>query len=85
MDNSNLVHYPDPAIESVDGRFDAYKLGNAAVERLWSGARWVEGPVWFGDMRCLLFSDIPNDRLLRWDEISGEDRKSTRLNSSHRL
>ena len=72
MDNSNLVRYPDPALESLDDRFDTYKLGNAAVERLWSGARWVEGPVWFGDLRCLLFSDIPNDRLLRWDEISGE-------------
>ena len=71
MDNSNLVRYPDPALESLDDRFDTYKLGNAAVERLWTGARWSEGPVWFGDMRCLLFSDIPNDRMLRWDEISG--------------
>jgi gluconolactonase len=71
MDNSNIVRYPDPALQSLDGRFDAYKLGNAAVERLWTGARWSEGPVWFGDMRCLLFSDIPNDRLLRWDEASG--------------
>lgn len=71
MDNSNLVRYPDPALQSLDGRFDGYKLGNAAVERLWNGARWSEGPIWFGDMRCLYFSDIPNDRMLRWDETTG--------------
>ena len=71
MDNSNIVRYPDPALVSLDSRFDGYKLGNAAIERLWTGARWCEGPVWFGDMRCLLFIDIPNDRLLRWDETTG--------------
>jgi gluconolactonase len=71
MDNTNISKYPDPAIESLDSRFDGYKLGNAAVERLWTGARWAEGPVWFGDLRCLLFSDIPNDRMLRWDEATG--------------
>ena len=42
------------------------------VERLWTGGRWLEGPVWFGDGRYLLFSDIPNDRLLRWTEETGE-------------
>jgi gluconolactonase len=63
--------YPDGAVESLDSRFDSYRVGNAAVERLWTGARWGEGPVWFGDMRCLLFSDIPNNRILRWDEVSG--------------
>jgi gluconolactonase len=71
MDNSGIARYPDPALESVDGRFDDLKLGAAALERLWTGGRWAEGPVWFGDLRCLLFSDIPNDRMLRWDEISG--------------
>src|SRR6185369_17620497 len=35
------------------------------------GLRWAEGPVWFGDARCLLLSDIPNDRIVRWDETSG--------------
>ena len=34
------------------------------------GARWSEGPVWFGDGRCLLWSDIPNNRILRWDEAT---------------
>jgi gluconolactonase len=71
MDNSGIPKYPDPALESLDGRFDELKLGNAALERLWTGARWAEGPVWFGDLCCLLFSDIPNDRMLRWDEVTG--------------
>ena len=68
----DLVHYPDPAVEVIDPRFGAYRLGNAALERLWTGARWTEGPVWFGDGRFLLFSDIPNDRILRWDEPTGQ-------------
>src|SRR5688572_10208817 len=62
------VRYPDQAIEILDARFAPYRLGNAAVERLWTGARWTEGPVYFGDGRFLLFSDIPNNRILRWDE-----------------
>jgi gluconolactonase len=66
-----IVRYPDPAIETVDERFERYRIGSAAVERLWTGARWAEGPVWFGDGRFLLFSDIPNDRILRWSEESG--------------
>ena len=64
--------YPDPAIEVVDPRFSKYKVQNAAVERLYTGARWAEGPVWFGDGRFLLFSDIPNNRMLRWLEDTGE-------------
>lgn len=63
--------YPDPSIESFDPRFDAYRLSLAAVERLYEGTRWGEGPVWFGDGRYLLWSDIPNDRILRWDEETG--------------
>jgi len=66
------VVYPDPAIEVVDPRFAKYKVGNAAVERLFTGTRWAEGPVWFGDGRYLLFSDIPNNRMLRWLEDTGE-------------
>jgi len=63
-----IVRYPDPAIEVLDPRFAKYRVGNAAVERLYTGARWVEGPVWFGDRRCLVFSDIPNDRMLCYSE-----------------
>ena len=66
------VAYPDPAVEVVDQRFAKYKVNNAAVERLYTGARWAEGPVWFGDGRYLVFSDIPNNRMLRWLEDTGE-------------
>jgi gluconolactonase len=65
------VRYPDPAIEVLDPRFGRYRIGNAAVERLHTGARWAEGPVWFGDGRYLLWSDIPNNRILRWCEETG--------------
>jgi len=63
--------YPDPAIKVLDPSFNKYRLFNAGVEKLYSGARWGEGPVWFGDARCLLWSDIPNDRILKWDETTG--------------
>lgn len=64
--------YPDPAIEIVDPRFEKYVLKMAAVERLYTGCRWAEGPVWFGDGRYLLWSDIPNCRMLKWEEETGE-------------
>lgn len=67
----DVIRYPDPAVEILDPSFAAYVNGNAAVERLYTGARWTEGPVWFGDRECLLFSDIPNNRILRWDARSG--------------
>jgi len=63
--------YPDPAVRAFHARFEPYRLPSAAVERLATGCRWNEGPVWFGDGRYLLWSDIPNDRVMRWDEISG--------------
>ena len=67
-----LVRYPDSRIEVLDDRFAKYKLANAAVEMLWTGGRWLEGPVWFGDGRYLLFSDIPNNRILKWEEETGD-------------
>ncbi len=63
--------YPDPAIKSLDPSFNKYRLFNAGVERLASGMRWCEGPVYFGDARCLLWSDIPNNRIMCWDEETG--------------
>lgn len=63
--------YPDPSVQVLDERFLKYRLFNAAVERLATGCRWCEGPVWFGDGRYLLWSDIPNDRIMRWDEATG--------------
>jgi len=72
QERKSPVTYPDPAVEVVDPRFAKYKVGNAAVERLYTGARWAEGPVWFGDGRYVVFSDIPNNRMLRWLEDTGE-------------
>ena len=63
--------YPDPAIKILDASFAKYRLSAAKVERLATGLRWAEGPVWFGDGRFLLWSDIPNNRLMRWDEETG--------------
>jgi gluconolactonase len=63
--------YPDPAIEILSPAFARYRIFNAAVERLATGFRWCEGPVWFGDARSLIWSDIPNNRMMRWDEESG--------------
>src|SRR5579864_2180877 len=65
--------YPDPAIITLDPRFEPLRPPmNAGVERLYTGCRWSEGPVWIGDMRALLWSDIPNNRILKWDEETGE-------------
>ncbi len=63
--------YPDPAVEILDERFEQYRIFSAAVERLYTGCRWAEGPVWFGDGRYLLWSDIPNNRILKWEEETG--------------
>ena len=65
------IRYPDPAIVALDPRFERIALGHAAVERIAGGCRFTEGPVWFGDTRQLLFSDIPNNRIMRWDEETG--------------
>ena len=63
--------YPDPAVEILDPAFLKYRIFSAAVERLATGCRWSEGPVWFGDGRFVLWSDIPNDRILKWEEETG--------------
>jgi gluconolactonase len=63
--------YPDPALRALDPRFERYLQFNAAVERIATGYRWTEGPVWFGDHDCLLFSDIPSNRIHRWDARTG--------------
>src|SRR3954468_9091061 len=65
------VRYPAPNIKVLDPRFSKCMLGNAAVERIAGGCRFNEGPVWFGDGRYLLWSDIPNDRIMKWEEETG--------------
>lgn len=68
---SPASRYPDEAVQSLTPAFDKLRLTSAAVERLATGCRWNEGPVWFGDFRALLWSDLPNNRILRWDEETG--------------
>ncbi len=63
--------YPDPRIQIIDPSFAPYRIASAKVERIASGMRWAEGPVWFGDGRFLLWSDIPNNRLMKWEEETG--------------
>ncbi|MCP4086290.1 MAG: SMP-30/gluconolactonase/LRE family protein [Actinomycetia bacterium] len=62
----------DPAIEIIDNRFHRLVIHNAHIDHLWTGARWTEGPVYAPAAKHLIFSDIPNDRTLRYDEVSGE-------------
>ena len=57
--------------EALDPSFNDCIIGHARVERLWSGARWSEGPAWFAAGRYLVWSDIPNNRMLRFDEANG--------------
>jgi len=59
------------SFEVLDPRFTALVFGNVHVETLYTGTRWAEGPAYFPAGRYLLWSDIPNDRVLRWDETSG--------------
>jgi gluconolactonase len=60
--------YPEPAVRVLHEDFQRYRVLHAGVDRIATGFRWAEGPVWFGDMRCLLWSDIPNNRIMKWDE-----------------
>ena len=67
----NPVRYPDPDIISLDKRFDKYKIGNTPIQRLYTGTLWSEGPAWNAVGRYLVWSDIPNDRQLRWLQDDG--------------
>ena len=63
---------PDAAVRDADASFARLRLPLAKVERLSTGlTRWAEGPVWVGDARCLLWSDVPGNQMLRWDEETG--------------
>ena len=68
--------YPDPAIQTLDPAFNKYRIAQTTVERIARGCRWNEGPVWFGDGRCLLWSDIPNKRIM---QLGGGNRPCQRL------
>ena len=66
-----IVRYPDPDIVTLDPRFDRYLIGNTPIQRLHTGTLWAEGPAWNAVGRYLVFSDIPNDRQLRWLDETG--------------
>ena len=66
-----VTRSPDPAFQILHPSFAKFRLASGTIERIASGCRWAEGPVWFGDARCLLWSDIPNNRIMRWDEETG--------------
>jgi len=68
---SPAERYPDPRLRDLDPSFARYRMMNAAVHKLAGGTSWGEGPVWFGDHRCLIWSDVPGDRMLRYDELGG--------------
>jgi gluconolactonase len=63
--------YPDPDLVTVDPAFNGLRIGNTPIVRLWTGALWSEGPAWSSQGRYLVWSDIPNDRQLRWLEDDG--------------
>lgn len=83
MANEDLTYTP---FEVLDPRFKPLVNGTAKLERLYTGCRWAEGPAWFEGGRYLLWSDIPNNRILRWDGTDGsvsEFRKPSLNTNGH--
>lgn len=69
--NAGPVRYPDPDILVLDPKFEKYKIGNTAIQRLHTGMLWAEGPAWNGVGKYLVWSDIPNDSQMRWIDDDG--------------
>src|SRR6185312_340597 len=73
-------------IVTLDPRFNACFAGHVRVERLWTGARWAEGPAWFAAGRYLIWSDIPNNRMMRLtdpgDQVSVFRERSNNSNGN---
>jgi len=67
----NPVRYPDPDIVVLDKSFAKYKVGNTPIQRISTGMLWAEGPAWNGAGKYMVWSDIPNDRQMRWLEEDG--------------
>lgn len=65
------IRYPDPGVVPLEKQFGKYRIGSAAIERLCTGFRWAEGPAWNGAGNYLVWSDIPNNRQMRWLEEDG--------------
>ena len=68
---------PGDFIEIRDPRFGRLIHGSAGLDKLWTGGRWCEGPAYLPAGRYLVWSDIPNDRLMRWDECLGRRSRSS--------
>jgi gluconolactonase len=66
------TYFWDPDVLAVDPMFNGLAQPNAAIQRLWTGALWAEGPAWSAQGRYLVFSDIPNNRQLRWLEDTNQ-------------
>jgi gluconolactonase len=65
------VTYPDPDLIAIDPAFNALRVGNTPIQRLWTGGLWMEGPAWCGQGRYLVWSDIPNNRQMRYLDDDG--------------
>lgn len=65
------LRYPDSRVQSLEKAFDKYRISSAAIEQLATGMRWAEGPAWSGEGNYLVWSDIPNDRQMRWLQDDG--------------
>src|ERR1051326_3156380 len=75
-ENQPITRYPDPSIIVLDQRFAKYKIGNAAIQRLWTGGLWAEGCAWNAAGRYLVWSDIPNNRQIAWLDEKGSRRRA---------
>ena len=64
--------YPDPAVQILDPSFAKYRLYSSTVEQVATGMRWAEGPAYFPEGGYLLFSDIPNNRIMKFDEKTNQ-------------
>lgn len=69
--NQQPIRYPDPDVIALDKRFSKYMIGNTAIQKIYTGVLWGEGPAWNGVGRFFLWSDIPNNREMRWLEEDG--------------
>src|SRR5262245_42381657 len=65
------VTYPDPDVITIDPAFNSLRVDNTPIQRLWTGGLWCEGPAWCSQGRYLVWSDIPNNRQMRWIEEDG--------------
>lgn len=83
MQEATRCEFVDTQFEVEDQKFEEFILSNVKLKRLATGFDWVEGPVWLGDLNCLLFSDIPNNCMYRWSDDCSLSRFRTPSNYSN--